>query len=114
MKVYNKYMKDKDLSNLSSSASSTTTKTKKTKKRKQEYGPEQSSKEEGAAQVNSSTPSSEYRRVTLECSGQEEDVSPPRVTPSSTSTSLESVDELGPFILGNDLNGFSYLPATKF
>ena len=115
MKVYNSYMKDKDLSKVPSCASSTTTKTKETKKRKQEHGgSEQSSQEEGAAQV-SSTPSSEYRRITLDCPGQQEDGSPPCViTPSSTSTSLESVDELGPFILGNDLNGFSYLPATKF
>jgi hypothetical protein len=117
MKVYNRYIKDNDLSKLPSSASSTTTKTKNTKKRKQEHGgSEQSSQEEGAAQVISST-QSEHRRVTLECTtDQEEDGSPPCViTPSSTSTSLESADELGPlFVLGNDLNGFSYLPATKF
>ena len=118
MKVYNKYMKDKDLSNLPSSASSTTTKTKNTKKRKQEHGgSEQSSQEEGAAQVISSTQSSGYRRITLDCPVQEEDRSPCVITPSSTLTSLvsttESADELGPFILGNDLNGFSYLPATK-
>lgn len=119
MKVYNRYIKDKDLSNMSSSASSTTTKTKNTKKRKQEHGgSEQSSQEEGAGQVISFT-QSEYRRITLDCPGQEEDGSPCVITPSSTSTSLhstitESADESGPFILGNDLNGFSYLPATKF
>jgi hypothetical protein len=117
MKAYNRYIKDNDLSKLPSSASSTTTKTKNTKKRKQEHGgSEQSSQEEGAAQVISST-QSEHRRVTLECTtDQEEDGSPPCViTPSSTSTSLESADELGPlFVLGNDLNGFSYLPAAKF
>jgi hypothetical protein len=93
MKVYNRYIKDNDLSNLPSSASSTTT---NTKKRKQERGSEQSSKE-GAAQV-SSIPS-EYRRISLEYSEQEED---------------GVISRLGPFILGNDLNGFSYLPATKF
>ena len=98
MKVYNRYIKDNDLSTLPSSpASSTTTNTKKSKKRKQEHG--------GSKQVP------------LECTtDQEEDGSPCVITPS-TSTSLlsttESADELGPFVLGYDLNGFSYLPATK-
>jgi hypothetical protein len=99
MKVYKRYIKNNDLSTLPSSVSSTTANTKKSKKRKQEYGGSE--------------------RVPLECTtDQEEDGSPCVITPS-TSTSLllsttESADELGPFILGKDLNGFSYLPATKF
>jgi hypothetical protein len=93
MEVYKRYIKENGLS-TPVTTSTCSSKSKKTKKRKEECLDQS---ERGVTSV------SEDQCITLE---------PCVITPNS---SLRNVHEDAPSpVLGNDLRGFEYLPATKF